>query len=94
MTLQTAQFTIDDVEVVVALLDSSFNGGTPAEMRAFHGRLQAAAARAGMHGSVAAVWRDASGCTRFLASPEQHAFFQILSYTQIVAQANRTLELS
>ena len=54
--------------------------------------LQAAAARAGLAGQVVLVWQDAQGRTRFFAPREQHAFFQIVNYRQLLAQANRTLE--
>ena len=74
------------------LLDSSFNSSTPEQTRALCDSLQECAARAGLGGTVVAVWRDASGHSRFLAPPEQHAFFQIVSYAQLAAQANRTLE--
>lgn len=91
-TVSAAQLQIEDVELVVALLDSSFDARPPEEKRAVHASLQNAAARAGLSGNVVAVWRDVSGRTRFLAPPEQHAFFQIVTYTQLAAQVNRTLE--
>jgi hypothetical protein len=83
---------IDDVEVVVVLLDSSFDALTLEQKRARHAALQACSARAGLAAPVVAVWQDSQGRTRFLASPEQHAFFQIVSYTQLRAQVNHTLE--
>lgn len=76
----------------MVLLDSSFGARTPAERRAAYASLAALAVQAGITGTVAAVWRDAAGRTRFLAPPEQHAFFQIVSYMQWEAQVNRTLE--
>ena len=87
-----AQFTIDDVEVLVVLLDGSFACGTPEQRRELHEKLEACAARAGLGENVVAVWRDAAGRTQFLAPPEQHAFFQIVSYTQLEAQVDRKLE--
>lgn len=78
--------------MAAVLLESSFEACTPEQKRAVHASLQDCAARAGLRGSVVAVWRDASGRTRFLAPPEQHAFFQIVSYSQLAAQINRTME--
>ncbi|HXP86908.1 MAG TPA: hypothetical protein VN841_19420 [Bryobacteraceae bacterium] len=83
---------IDNVAVVVVLLDSSFSDRTPRQRRELHASLEACAARAGLTGNLVAVWRDAAGRTRFLAPPEQHAFFQIVSYAQLEAQVNRKLE--
>ena len=88
----TAQLTIDDVDVVVVLLDSSFEDESLERKRARQAALQQSAARAGLTGPVVAVWQDPRGRTRFLAPPEQHAFFQIVSYNQLRAQVNRTLE--
>jgi hypothetical protein len=83
---------IDHVPVVVVLLDSSFGDRTPRQRQELHASLAACSARAGLNGNLVAVWRDAAGRTRFLAPPEQHAFFQIVSYTQLEAQVNRKLE--
>lgn len=86
-----AHLEIDDVEVAVVLLDSSFDFFSPDRKRELHKKLETCAAQAGFSGNVVAVWRDAIGRTRFLAPPEQHAFFQILSYSQLEAQVNRSL---
>jgi hypothetical protein len=83
---------VDDVAVAVVLLDSSFDARTPAERQQFHASLEACAARAGLSGNLVAVWRDTAGRTRFLAPPQQHAFFQIVSYSQLEAQVDRKLE--
>jgi hypothetical protein len=77
---------------VVVLLDSSFDARTSGEKRELHASLESCAAHAGLRGNVVAIWRDAAGRTRFLAPPEQHAFFQIVSYTQLEAQVNHSLE--
>ena len=91
-TFPAAQFTIDDVEVVAVLLDSSFDGRTAEQRLTLHAQLENSAVDAGLAGNVVAVWRDPEGRTRFLAPPEQHSFFQIVRYTQLLAQVNRTLE--
>lgn len=91
-TFSAVQLEIDDVEIVVVLLDSSFDARTAEQKRQFHGALETCSARAGLSGNVVAMWRDAAGRTRFLAPAEQHAFFQIVSYAQLEAQVNRRLE--
>jgi hypothetical protein len=87
-----AQIEIDDVPIVVVLLDSSFGALALEQKQARHSVLRDCAAREGMAGSVAIVWQDQQGRTCFLAAPEQHAFFQIVSYPQWRAQVDRTLE--
>ena len=51
-------------------------------------------AQAGLDGNIVVVWPDEFGRTRFLAPPEQHAFFQIVDYDQLRAQINGTLRCS
>ncbi len=82
---------------MVVLLDAPvaapFDTGTLEQKRLRHAALQDCAVRAGLAGTVAVVWQDTQGRTRFLAPPEQHAFFQIVSYAQLRAQVNRTLQV-
>lgn len=83
-TFEAAHLNILDVRVVlvfVALRPS-------AEL---YSTLQRSARQAGLAGDVIAVWPDEFGRTRFLAPPEQHAFFQAVSYDQLRAQINTTL---
>jgi hypothetical protein len=79
-----AQLDIQDVKVVVVFLDRR---PEPELYRT----LQRRARQAGLEGSVVAVWPDESGRTRFLAPPEQHAFFQVVGYDQLRAQISGTL---
>ena len=88
-TYSAAQFTIDDVEVLVVLLDSSLESKSAQEKQTLYRKLQE---RASTGSVVALMWRDSHGRTRFLAPPEQHAFFQIVSYAQLQAQINFAVE--
>ncbi len=83
-TFEAAHLNILDVRVVVVFVTL----GPSPEM---YGRLQRSAQQAGLAGHVIAVWPDEFGRTRFLAPPEQHAFFQAVSYDQLRAQINTTL---
>jgi hypothetical protein len=85
--LPFAALDIDDVQVVVVFLDRH----PEAEM---FQSLQRSATHAGLEGTVVGVWPDEFGRTRFLAPPEQHAFFQVVSYDQLRAQITGELALS
>ena len=76
-----AHLTIDDVELLVVFAE-------PEASR----NIERSVARAGLKGNVVLMWRDAEGCTQFMAPPEQHAFFQIVGYQQLFAQVNYRLE--
>jgi hypothetical protein len=82
-----ATLSIQDVKVVVVFLDRT------ADADAYEA-LRGAASQAGLEGNVVAVWPDEFGRTRFLAPPEQHAFFQIAGYDQLRAQINGSLRCS
>jgi hypothetical protein len=83
---------MNDVELVVVPLEPEFDSETLERKRARYSELEAGARRAGLKGQVVAVWQDAEGRTRFLAPPEQHAFFRVVNYNQWQAQVNRTLD--
>lgn len=83
---------IDDFEILVVLLDSSFDARSAEQRRELLAKLKRCASKAGLSGSVVAVWRDEAGRTRFLAPPEQHAFLQIVSYSQLEAQVDRQIQ--
>ena len=83
-TLDVAQLDIQDVKVVVVFLDRR---PEPELYRTLQRRAQ----QAGLDGNVVAVWPDEFGRTRFLAPPEQHAFFQVVGYDQLRAQISGTL---
>ncbi len=72
--------------MVVVFLDSGFEAQAPEERLRVYAELQDAAARAGLAGSVAAIWQDARKCTRFIAQPQQHRFFQVTNFAQLRAQ--------
>jgi hypothetical protein len=82
-----ACLNIHDVELLVVFVDQS-----PLEKREIYSALHDRAKRAGLTGDIVAVWQDEFGRTRFIAPPEQHAFFQITGYDQLYAQINSKLE--
>jgi hypothetical protein len=82
--MQFAALDIEDVKVVVVFVDRR-----PAAER--YQELQNSVERAGLEGNVVAVWPDEFGRIRFLAPPEQHAFFQVVGYDQLRAQISGTL---
>ena len=83
-TLDVAQLNIQDVKVLVVFLERR-------PQPELYETLQRRAKQAGLEGNVVAVWPDEFGRTRFLAPPEQHAFFQIAGYDQLRAQVSGTL---
>jgi len=84
VTFDAAQLNILDVRVVVVFVPE----GPSADLFA---NLKHSAEQAGLKGNVVAVWPDEFGRTRFLAPPEQHAFFRVASYHQLQAQINTTV---
>jgi len=90
-TFQVAHLDIQDVNLVIVFLDTAFDSKTAREQQEMRAALESCAARAGLAGNVVPVWQDRSGRTRFMAPPQQQPFFQIMSYDQLRAQANRTL---
>jgi hypothetical protein len=89
---EIAHLDLQDVKVVVVFLDGIADPQVYA--RRHYAELKSAAAQAGLDGNIVAVWPDELGRTRFLAPPEQHAFFQIADYDQLRAQINGTLRVS
>jgi hypothetical protein len=85
-SFEIASLSILDVKVVVVFLDRPADAFT-------HAALRSAAERAGLDSGIVAVWPDEFGRTRFLAPPEQHAFFQVVGYDQLRAQINGSLGL-
>jgi len=83
---EIAHLNLQDVKVVVVFVDGALDAQAYVD-------LQQAAVKAGLDGKVVAVWPDEFGRTRFIASPEQHAFFQIVDYDQLRAQINGTLRV-
>jgi hypothetical protein len=93
-TIPVAHLNIRGATILVAFLDSAFDSRTPQERDDTYAAIQAAAAREGLRGEVAAVWEDPLGRTRFIAPPQQDPFFQVMNYGQLRAQANGTIQLS
>jgi len=89
---EIAHLNLQDVKVVVVFVDGAPQ--PPDSMAQHYAAIQQAAAQAGLDGSIVAVWPDEFGRTRFLAPPEQHAFFQIVDYDQLRAQISGTLRCS
>jgi hypothetical protein len=92
LDLEIARLNLQDVNVVVVFVNGAPN--PPGSVAQYYAALQGAAAQAGLDGNIVAVWPDEFGRTRFLAPPEQHAFFQIVDYDQLRAQINGTLRCS
>jgi hypothetical protein len=90
-SFQVAHLNIDDVQLVVVFLPSAFDAITEQKRLEFFTTLERSAASAGLAGNVVALWQDPSHRTRFIAPPQQHPFFQIMKYEQLLAQVNQTL---
>jgi hypothetical protein len=87
-TFQIAHLDIEDVQVVVVFLGFDFDAKTERERLDFHNALERCAESAGLAGNVVILWQDPSRRTRFIAPPQQHPFFQIMKYEQLMAQVN------
>ena len=84
-----AYFDIADVKIVAVFIDAALERCGDAEgRRRLYAALEESAAEDGAAGSVVALWQDAFGRTRYLASPEQHRFWQAIRYEQLRAQVN------
>jgi hypothetical protein len=82
-----AHLNVQDVELVIVFVDQSAR-----EKREIYAALLGCAKRAGLNGTVVALWQDEFGRTRFIAPPEQHPFFQVTGYDQLYAQVNSKIE--
>jgi hypothetical protein len=92
VTFPAARIDLSDVPIVAVFIDQALErcADTAARLR-LYGAIEQRAAAEGLAGVVVALWRDSKGRTRFIASPEQHRFFQTVRYEQIRAQADREL---
>jgi hypothetical protein len=92
---EIALLNIQDVKVVVVFLEGRPDppGGLAQYAARHFAALEDSAAQAGLNGNIVAVWADEFGRTRFLAPPEQRAFFQIVDYDQLRAQISGILRL-
>ena len=57
-TYQIAHLNIQQVNVIIVFLDTTFDRQVPLRQNAVHLRLQAAASSAGLAGNVVPVWFD------------------------------------
>lgn len=92
-TIPVAYLTIRGTAIVAVFLDAAFDSRTPKERSESYAALQAAAASQGFQGDVVALWEDPQGRTRFIASAQQHPFFQVVNYGQLRAQVNGSIQL-
>jgi hypothetical protein len=90
-TFQVAHLDILDVQLVIVFLPSAFDSKTEPERLDFYSTLEHYAAQNNLAGNVVILWQDHSHRTRFIAPPQQHPFFQIMKYEQLLAQVNGTL---
>lgn len=81
----------DRVNVIVVFLNEQFDHKPEPDKHKIHSALQICASQAGLAGNVVPVWMDSLGHTKFIAPPQQHAFFRSASYDGLAAQINRTL---
>jgi hypothetical protein len=90
-TFQVARLEIQDVQLVIVLLAAGFDSKSEKEKLDCYAALERCAERDGLAGTVVVLWQDQSNRTRFIAPPEQHPFFQIMKYEQMLAQVSGTL---
>lgn len=89
-----AHLNVQNVNVIVIFLNNRFDTMPSASQHAIHRELQVAAASAGLAGNVVPVWQDAFAQTKFLAPPQQRAFFESTSYDLLYAHVNRMLTIN
>jgi hypothetical protein len=90
-TYPAARLNIRDVNVAVVFMPGSFESAGAAEREREYRAVQRAVAADDAAAHVVLVWEDACGQTRFIAPIQQHPFFQLLSFSQLYAQVDRTL---
>jgi hypothetical protein len=93
-TIPVAHLNVRGAAILVAFLEAAFEDLSPGDKAETYAKLQAAVARGGLRGEVAAVWEDRQGRTRFIAPPQQHPFFHVVNYSQLRAQVNGTIEIT
>jgi len=92
-SIAVAYLNIRGADLLIAFFDSTFDSRSPQERSDAYAALRAAAARENIRAAIAAVWEDSEGRTRFIAPPQQHPFFQLVSYGQLRAQVNGCIQL-
>jgi hypothetical protein len=93
-TYQVAHLNVQNVNVIVIFLNSTFDSKTPHDQQEIQLALQVAARNAGCAGNVVPVWKDQFGRMKFIAPQQQHPFFKSVSYEHLASQINRTLTCS
>jgi hypothetical protein len=89
--IDVAHLRIQDVDVVIAFLGSSFDQRSQPEQNEVGAALQLCSRNAGLVGNVVLVWKDAVGRFKFLAPPNQQAYFKTADYRYLYAQINKRL---
>jgi hypothetical protein len=89
--IDIAHLKIQNVDVVIAFLNSSFDQKSQSEQNEVKAALQVCSHNAGLVGNVVLVWKDAFGRFKFLAPPNQHAYFRTADYPHLYMQINRRL---
>lgn len=93
MRLEVAHFEISDIKLVIVFVDPALVENTTAlDQQRICGALETCAARQNLRGAVVPVWQDRYGRTQFIASAEQHPFFQVTAFSQLKAQVNSAVD--
>ena len=90
-TFDVAHLNIQNVNVVIVFLGPAFEHKTHQQQSEFQAALQICAANAGLAGNVVLVWQDSLQQIKFLAPPQQHAFFKTANYANLYSQVNKKL---
>lgn len=89
-TMKIAHIREQGVDLIIVPLQSSFGMRSSGEQSEIVSSIQLCARAAGLAGTVIPVWCEDSG-HRFIAPRNWHAFFQSLSWNDIVASLNKEL---
>lgn len=88
---EVAHLNVQNVNVVIVFLASDFEYQTDQQKSEVQNALQICAANAGLAGNVVLVWQDSLQRIKFLAPPQQHAFFRTVDYASLYSQVNKKL---
>ena len=86
--LQVAHLNIQDMDVAIIFL-AACDSKMQRKLQGTSPTIAACAARAGLARNVVLVWQDTCGRTNFIAEPQQSAFFHVIDFDQLYAQANQ-----
>lgn len=87
---QVAHLNIENQNMIVIPLDSTFRLSPQSEKVETYEQLQICASGAGLKGHVVVVWQDVSGI-KFMAPPQWHSYFQSITWSWVRASLNKTL---